>query len=132
MSPSTKKPRKPVNLDALLALMVSWPKSWAGTADDIPIGETIVNEMKPFITHLASKRLTAATVRRHLDNCWVIGGEIIRHINYYPEMAKTEPCTLLLDSIRAGEAPLVHDASEEEQRAFDATARKLLRFFEGS
>lgn len=88
--------------------------------------------MKPFIAHLASKGLTRATIRRHLDNCWAIGGEIIRQINDFPKLAKSDPRKLLLDSIQNGEAPLVHNASFEEQRAFDATARKLLRFFEDS
>lgn len=132
MSPSAKKSRKTVNLDALLELMVPWPKSWEGTSDDIPIGEAIVQEMKPFITDLASKGLAPSTVRRHLDNCWVIGGEIIREVNYFPEMANIPPRKLLLDSIAAGEAPLVRNASESEQRIYDATARKLLRFLESS
>lgn len=132
MATSSKKPPKPVNLDAFFALMVAWPKSWAGTVKDIPIGEDIVNEIKPFIAHLVSAGLTRATVRRHLDNCWVIGGEIIRQINDFPKMAKTEPRKLLLDSVQDGEAPLVYNASFEDQRSFDATARKLLRFFNSS
>ena len=113
-------------------LMIPWAKSWEGTPGDIPIGEAITEIMRPFIIHLVSKGLAPSTIRRHLDNCWVIGGEIIRQINYFPEMAKVEPRKLLLDSVAIGEAPLVRDASESEQRTFDATARKLLRFLESS
>ena len=100
--PSTMPKRKTsININALFALMEPWPQSWKGSDADIPIGRGLVAEFKPFIAHLVSLGLTSKTVRRHLDSCWVIGGE---------------------------EAPLVHDASEEEQRAFDTTARKLLHF----
>ena len=38
------------------------------------------------------------------------------------------PTELLMDAVASGEAALVHDLTEAEQAALDATARKLRRF----
>lgn len=127
--PSTNPKRKvSIDINALFALMEPWPQSWKGSDADIPIGQGLVAELKPFIAHLVSLGLTSKTVRRHLDNCRVIGGEIIRDVAEQPKRRKTPPLQLLLNAVDCEEAPLVHDASEEEQRGFDATARKLLHF----
>ena len=108
--------------------MDSWPQSWAGYPADIPVGQGLVAELRPFMRHLYERNLSPKTVRRHLNNTWAIGGEIIRQVVEQPRRRKTHPRQLLLDAIDCGEAPLVWNASEEEQRSFDATARQLLRF----
>ncbi len=128
MPPSSPKQPPHQQLTKLLALMDSWPNSWAGSAADIPVGEALVAELRPFIRHLYDRNLSPKTIRRHLDNSWMIGGEIIRDVVHQPKRRHTHPRQLLLDAIDLGEAPLVWDASEKEQRSFDATARKLLRF----
>jgi len=38
--------------------------------------------LRPFIEHLASSSLSPKTIRRHVDNLWMLGGEIIRDLNY--------------------------------------------------
>jgi hypothetical protein len=108
--------------------MDQWPDSWAGVAEDKPFGASLVAELRPFVIHLQTLGLSRKTVRRHLDNLWVIGCEIIRKLNYEPDLRKTTPRQLLLDTVAAGEAPLVRDAGEAGQRSSDATARRLLRF----
>jgi hypothetical protein len=128
MPPSKAKPRKPADPDKLLALMERWPSSWRGSDDDIPIGEGLVSVMRPFIVHLCSLGLARKTVRNHLDNCWAIGGEIIRDVIMQSELRGLPPQKLILDAIAFGEAPVLYRASEEEQRGCDATARKLLKF----
>ena len=128
MPPSSKRTAKKVDADKLFALMDRWADSWAGMAEHVPVGEGLVAELRPFVRHLVQSGLTAKTVRRHLDNTWVIGGEIIRQVDWDPTLQKESPRKLLLDAIDIGEAPLVYDYSEEEQRSLDATARKLLRF----
>jgi hypothetical protein len=129
-SSPTRKP-KTVQLDKLFELMERWPKSWAGSAADLPVGEGLVAEIRPFIQHLADSGLSPKTVRRHLDNAWMIGGEIIRQIVWEPERRGDNARQLLLDAIDLGEAPLVQDCSEQEQRSLDSTAKKLLRFLSG-
>ncbi len=112
----------------ILNLMDQWPDSWAGVDDDKPFGQGLVAEFQPFLVHLQTLGLSRRTVRRHVDSLWVIGGEIIRQLNYEPDLRSTKPRQLLLDTVAAGEAPLARNASEADQRTFDATARRLLRF----
>jgi len=108
--------------------MNEWPASWAGTAADEPVGRALVLRLRPFMRYLHKKKLSAKTVRRHLDNLWIIGGEIIRRIGYEPT-APMEPANdLLLEAIAGGEAPLVHDLTDGQQATLDATARRLLHF----
>jgi hypothetical protein len=128
MSPSSKQSGKLGTSQGILTLMDHWPDSWAGVDDDIPFGQGLVDEFRPFLVHLQTLGLSRNTVRRHLDSLWVIGGEIIRQLNYDPELRKTTSRQLLLETVAAGEAPLARDATETQQRTFDATARKLLRF----
>lgn len=128
MSPIHKTTTASNNQDALLTMMDAWPQSWAGTKDDIPFGEGLVADMKPFIIQLHTLDLTAKTIRRHLDNLWVIGGEIIREINYYPKQGKKSPQQLLCETVASGEAPYMQDFSDSEQRALDATAKKLQKY----
>ena len=108
--------------------MDQWPDSWAGVAADKPFGVGLVTEFRRFLVYVQTLGLSPKTVRRHFDNLWVIGGEIIRRLNYQPALRQTKPRQLLLETIADGTAPLARDASEADQRGFDATARKLLRF----
>ena len=111
-----------------LVLMDDWPESWAGAQADIALGQRLVEKMQPFIIHLLDQGLSRKTVRRHLDNLWCIGGEIIRDVNYDDSLRRKQPGELLLRSIELGQAPLLNDFDETQQRSCDATARKLLRF----
>jgi hypothetical protein len=99
-----------------------------GLEKDLPPGEALVACFRPFIGYLASSSLTPKTIRRHVDNLWVLGGEIIRDLHYDPSQRKKPPDQLLRNAIHEDGGPLVHDGWEEEQRSFDATCRKLHRF----
>jgi hypothetical protein len=115
-----------------LALMDPWPSSWAGTDEDKPIGRDLVAVLRPFMLHLQQKNLSPRTLRRHLDNLWLIGGETIRKLHDDPTLRTERASELLLQAIAGGEAPLVHDLTEAEQTALDTTARKLLQFLSAS
>lgn len=115
-----------------LALMDPWPRSWAGVDADEPIGRDLVAVLRPFMLHLQQKNLSPRTLRRHLDNLWLIGGETIRKLHDDPALRTERASELLLQAIADGEAPFVHDLTEAEQTAMDATARKLLRFLSAS
>lgn len=128
MAPRGRGHERPANIDVLLALMDDWPQSWAGDEDDEPIGRHLAAILHPFMTRLHSEKLAPRTLRRHLDNLWLIGGEVIRRLSYDPALRTKPPIELLLDAVAGGEAPLVDDLTEVEQAALDATARKLLRF----
>ena len=59
-----------------------------GLEKDLPPGEQLVACLRPFIEHLASSSLSPKTIRRHVDNLWLLGGEIIRDLNYDPSLRK--------------------------------------------
>lgn len=119
--------RHPSSQD-VVTLMAGWPKSWAGTHEDEPVGRRLVAALQPFMTHLQHQGLSFRTLRGHLDNLWLIGGEIIRQLDDDPARRDKPTHTLLFEAIQDGAAPLVRDLTEQQQAALDATARKLLKF----
>jgi hypothetical protein len=106
----------------------NWPRSWMGLEKDLPPGEQLVACFRPFIEHLVCSSLSPKTIRRHVDNLWLLGGEIIRDLNYDPSLRKMAADRLLRSVIREDGGPLIHNGSEDEQRSFDSTCRKLNRF----
>ena len=105
-----------------------WPERWKGFDKDVPYGEEIIQIYKPFLDELLS-RLSLKTVKRHLDNLWLLGGELIREINMNPKLRKKAPMDLLLDNVDETGGPYCrHLDSEEQMRAYDATCRKLSKF----
>ena len=106
----------------------NWPRSWMGLEKDLPPGEELVACFRPFIEHLASSSLSSKSIRRHVGNLWLLGGEIIRELNYTPSRRKVAAQRLLRDVVGPDGGPLIHNGSEEEQRSLDSTCRKLHRF----
>ena len=124
--------QRPQSSNEVATLMEDWPKSWAGTDEDEPVGRRLMAVLHLFMTHLQQQALSARTLRRHLDNLWLIGGEIIRHLDDDPTRRDKPTHALLIEAIQDGEAPLVRDLTEEQQAALDATARTLLEFVAAS
>lgn len=112
----------------VVPLMEGWPKSWVGTHEGEPVGRRLVAALQLFMTHLQHQGLSSRTLRRHLDNLWLIGGEIIRQLDDDPALRDKPTRALLLEAIQHGEGPLVRDLNEEQQTALDTTARKLFKF----
>ena len=81
-----------------------------------------------FIQHLASSSLSRMTIRRQADNPCLLGGEVIRDLNQTPSLRKVAVERLLRDLIHEDGGPLIRKGSEEEQRSFNSTYRKLHRF----
>src|SRR6266704_5061218 len=108
-----------------------WPRSWMGWEKDLPPGEKLVACFRPFIEHLASSSLTRKTIRKHIDNLWILGGEIIRDLNETPSLRKKNVEHILSEVIDDEGGPLIHNCdSEEQQRSFDSTCRKFRRFLQ--
>ena len=101
-----------------------------GLEKDLPTGEQLLACLRPFIEQLASSSLTPKTIRRHMDNLWLLGGEIIRDLHYDPSLRKVAAEKLLRNVIHEDGGPLVHNGSEDEQRSFASTCRKLHRFLD--
>ena len=105
-----------------------WARSWMGLEKDLPPGDALVACFRPFIEHLASSGLALRTIRRHVGNLWLLGGEIIRDLHYNPSLRKKTAEQLLRNAVYDDGGPLIHNGSEEDQRSLDATCRKLHRF----
>src|ERR1043166_6242166 len=99
-----------------------------GLETDLPPGEQPLVCFRPFIERLASSSRSPKTIRKHVDNLWLVGGEIIRDLHYDPSLRKMSADRLLRKVIHENGGPLLHNGSEEEQRSLDSTCRKLHSF----
>jgi hypothetical protein len=118
----------PSDVSAYCRDLDNWPRSWMGVEKDVPPGEQLLACFRPFIEHLASSTLSPKTIRKHVDNLWMLGGEIIRDLNDDPSLRRVAADRLLKDVIHTDGGPLVHNGSEEAQHSFDSTCRRLHRF----
>ena len=82
----------------------------------------------PFLVHLTESGLSKRTIQKHVDNIWVLGGEIIRDVNEDPRLRKLAAQQLVQNVIHEDGGPLIHNGWEDEQRSFDSTCRKFYRF----
>jgi len=100
-----------------------------GWEKDLPPGEKLVTYFRPFLQHLASTSLSPKTIRKHVDNLWVLGGEIIRDLHETPSLRRKSIEQILFAVVDDEGGPLIHGGpAEEQQRSSDATCRKLHRF----
>jgi hypothetical protein len=106
-----------------------WPQRWCyEDRDELP-GQQIVACFKPFLRHLLTCGLSPKTRRLHRDNLWLLGGELIGQLGETPTLRKRPIADLIANAIDDEGGPMLsHRASEEEQRSFDSTCRKLHRF----
>jgi hypothetical protein len=121
-------PPAAIDVSAYCRDLQNWPRSWMGLEKDLPPGEGLVACLRPFIEHLAASGLSPKTIRQHVDNLWSLGGEIIRDLHYDPSLRKVMADRLLRNAVHEYGGPSVHNASEQAQRSFDSTCRKLHRF----
>jgi hypothetical protein len=116
-------------LQRFCADLDQWPGSWAYEERDIPSGQCMVECFKPFLRELPALPLSRKTLRRHRDNIWVLGGEVIRQLQMDSGLRRLPIKQVVLSLIGDDGGPLLsHGQSDAEQRSFDATCRKLFRF----
>ena len=93
------------------------------------MGEQIVELPSPFLLQLLDQGLTKATVSRHRDNLWTLGGELIRRRYDNDELAQQDVKAAIRELIGRDGRPLMWPrVTEAEQDSLDATCRKLDRF----
>ena len=107
-----------------------WPRSWMGLEKDVAPGEKLVGSFRPFLEQLVtSAELSPKTIQKHVDHLWVLGGEIIRDLHETPSLRKKKIEQVLFDVLDDEGGPLIYGVtSEQQQRSFDSTCRKLHRF----
>jgi hypothetical protein len=106
-----------------------WPAAWMSVDEDVLYGQRLVAAMKPFIESLIATNVSKRGIKKHLDNLWLLGGEIIRDVSLHEDYEKSAPAARLWDAIGPHEGPYcrhLHTASE--QQSYDATCGKLYRF----
>lgn len=109
--------------------LATWPERWKIEPNDIAIGHRIVESLQPFLLDLLAHGFAETTIARHRDHLRMLGGEIIRRRHDDPALAKQPVSDLLSNLIEEDGGPLIWPRiTESEQRAFDATCRKLHRF----
>lgn len=99
-----------------------------GWEKDLQPGEKLVTCFRPFLEYLVCSDLSPKTIQKHVDNMWLLGGEIIRDLNQTPSLRKAPVERLLADLVEDGGPLLYHSDSEEQQRSFESTCRKFRRF----
>jgi hypothetical protein len=105
-----------------------WSESWMGFTKDIPYGNQLVKIFHPFVENMIEKGLKRKTIKKHTDNLWLLGGEIIRDVNTY-EQYDEPPLEMILSNISPEGGPLCrYINSDEEIRSFDSTCKKLYKF----
>jgi hypothetical protein len=104
-----------------------------GWEKDLLPGEKLVACFRPFVEDLVASDLSPKTIQKHIDNLWALGGEIIRDLNETPSLRRKDIERILDDRIDDEGGPLLYGVdSEEQQRSFDSTCRKLHRFLSQS
>jgi hypothetical protein len=111
--------------------LAEWPRSWMGLPEDLVPGEKMVVYFRPFLEHLVGLGLSRKTMRKHVNNLWVLGGEMIRDLHETPGLRKVPVETLVFNVIQDGGPILYHNDSEEQQRSFESTCSKFRRFLQG-
>lgn len=100
---------------------------------DIVVGQQIVRGLTPFLLHMLDQGLVKATVRRHRDKLWLLGGELIRCRYDDNELARQDVRDAIRQLIKRDSGPLMWPRiTESEQDSLDATCRKLNRFMSES
>ena len=107
---------------------LEWPDWWMGVAEDLTYGQGILDIMRPFVEHLIARGWTRRTLRTHMDNLWMLGGEIIREVEM-DGLYDLPPARRLREAVGPEGGPLCrHLDTEAEMASFDATCRKFHKF----
>jgi len=108
-----------------------WPVKWQFEPADLAFGRQVVQALMPFLLDLLDQGLAARTLRRHRDNLWLLGGELIRRRYDDDDLAKMDAITALRELIEEDGGPLMWPRiTEADQDSVDATCRKLHRFLQ--
>jgi hypothetical protein len=96
---------------------------------DLSPGQQMVECFKPFLRHLLSLDLSRKTLRKHRDNLWLLGGELISDLHEAPRLRNQPMDQVVRAALDDQDGPLISSGeSEDQQRSFDLTCQKFYRF----
>ena len=91
-----------------------WPDRWMIVEKDKAYGQGLLDAMRPFVEHLIAIKLKKKTIRTHIDNLWLLGGEIIRSVHIYQEY-NVPPIEKLRDSVDSEGGPYSQHLDSERE-----------------
>jgi len=108
----------------------NWPNSWEREEKDLEIGERILNQVfVPFFEFLIEQQFAKKTIQKHMNNIWLLGGELIDRVVMDEELRDTNALDLVLEFIDGEGGPeSTHNETEEEIRSFDSSCKKLYKY----
>lgn len=114
-------------LDEICEDFDEWPDRWKFTDRDVEYGAKLLEIFRPFAEDVAAK-LSKKVATNHLDNLWLLGGEVIRRVDLHNEH-HIPAMELLLESVDAMGGPYCrHLDSEYAQESYDRTCAKLAKY----
>lgn len=126
---STKKDKQKITLKDICDDMDRWPDSWAGDSEDIPVGQKILFQFRPFLQSQIGKGRAKSTLKSHSHYLWSLGGEIIREVSTYNENRHLNARELLLQYISESGGPYWrHAYDDNDQEKYDSVCRLLYNF----
>ena len=106
-----------------------WPESWAGGKEDIAVGEQLLGVFTVYLIQLINKGRTKATIRKHADYLWALGGEIIRDMSEDDTSGSMPDGDLVLKYIDSEGGPYWRHASNDNyHQQFDSVCRQLYKY----
>jgi hypothetical protein len=113
----------------LLVDLVDWPERWMRDDPDLATGREILRALEPFLAALAASSLSRRTLRRHIDNTFLLGGQIIDEVNWGEDLRALDGVQLVLQFVDEEGGPFCkYISGKDDQRSYDATCRQLYRF----
>jgi len=110
-----------------------WPVKWQFEPADLAMGKQIVQALTPFLLDLLNQGLAVRTLRRHRDNLWLLGGELIGRRYDDDALRSMDANTAIQELVEEDGGPLMWPRiSEADQNSLDATCRKLHRFLQST
>jgi hypothetical protein len=123
----------PITLRELSPDFDKWPERWMGTTEDRDYGNKLLPYIEEFLDILIKGNRSRKMLKIHIDNAWLLGGSIIRHVSMYEEY-KTTPLKKLVESVESGGIlPDGYDhMTERDQSAFESTCELFENYLKES
>jgi hypothetical protein len=105
-----------------------WPHRWMGVDEDLAYGEKLLKHFEPFVFEITTGQLAKKTKKKHIDNLWLAGGELIRRISD-EENYNIDPKELILECFGDdGGLYCRHLETEDQFKSYDSSCRKFYKF----
>jgi hypothetical protein len=112
--------------------MGQWPSSWMGDNEDLIAGRALLPLMRSFVEDFATTKPSPRAAKKHVDNLWRLGGELVRGLHVDPKR-RQDPVAYLMKTLSVEESPLLHGAADERaQESLDTTCRCFWRYVQGA